>query len=652
MNLIPIYELRNRLRIAMIAGTNLLSEDFRLKRAVEDIKPLESLSPVFAKINQMASMLLSDSCENREGILIDTITLVDALLCTQGQVAVTGEIEPITTESCGSVVINAPYSVVKKLVEALTKSGEGRYQFVLDTHKEKPELFSDYRVKSAMVLALGASYAELADKVAEWLKEESVEIVPLLKKDINPKGKKEMVRRIQVMEAVAGGTCNDFYLQMLPEAEREVKNALIYALRHHKENVELLLQLAKKEKGNAKKMAYFALAAIEDERIEKLFREMYEKKPIDTMIYLCMTSANWAAKMVSECFIKQLEICREPEYGKGQKAFTGNETEILRMTIEALPAKKGSEICEAFRRAFEVDEIYLKNLVTDKISEWGMHVPRRCNIKLEIRRFAGAMAYFLESAIRINPDEDLCALAEALYEKKSVTNKNIPYFSAALTAQLLGKEDCSEWLRKQLFVKEITGVKRIGSINNYLANGLKGLIYDEDKETYILQTHVRDIANDVVNIYEQPVTQDIEGKFTELLMEYSALEVDKEIISFLNTKNKELCKKLEEYFYKKAGIVASQDCPIYWAALQKCGSERCEGLLVNFVKKDSSQRGLSGWDIYSSLWKLPGTAEAFEKEAMEVHKLISEGKVKVNNWNETTFFQYVENVKEKKRKQF
>ena len=40
----PIYELRDRLRAAGIAGTNLLSEDFRLKRAFEAFKPLETAS--------------------------------------------------------------------------------------------------------------------------------------------------------------------------------------------------------------------------------------------------------------------------------------------------------------------------------------------------------------------------------------------------------------------------------------------------------------------------------------------------------------------------------------------------------------------------------------------------------------------------------
>ena len=47
MDVKPIYELRTRMRAAAIAGTNLLAEDFRFKKAAEAIKPLERVSPAF-----------------------------------------------------------------------------------------------------------------------------------------------------------------------------------------------------------------------------------------------------------------------------------------------------------------------------------------------------------------------------------------------------------------------------------------------------------------------------------------------------------------------------------------------------------------------------------------------------------------------------
>ena len=138
----PIYELRDRLRAAGIAGTNLLSEDFRLKRAFEAFKPLETASPVFAKIGQLAQQLLSPDCQNPQGALLDTMTLVDAVICTLGAVDVQGEIEPaettITIQDAGSMIVNAPYSTLKELLEALTTSGSGHYGYVCDTRQNHP----------------------------------------------------------------------------------------------------------------------------------------------------------------------------------------------------------------------------------------------------------------------------------------------------------------------------------------------------------------------------------------------------------------------------------------------------------------------------------------------------------------------------------
>lgn len=49
----------------------------------------------------------------------------------------------------------------------------------------------DYRVRAAMVQALGAAYSELADSAERWLKEGGSDVVWLLKKDFDPNGKKE-----------------------------------------------------------------------------------------------------------------------------------------------------------------------------------------------------------------------------------------------------------------------------------------------------------------------------------------------------------------------------------------------------------------------------------------------------------------------------
>ena len=92
MDLSPVYELQERLHTAIIAGANLLNEDFRLRRAAEAIKPLASASPVFAKLCQQTDLLLSPGCSAPASVLLDTISLADAIICTLGTVETKQEI--------------------------------------------------------------------------------------------------------------------------------------------------------------------------------------------------------------------------------------------------------------------------------------------------------------------------------------------------------------------------------------------------------------------------------------------------------------------------------------------------------------------------------------------------------------------------------
>ena len=79
MDLQPLYEVQERLEHAAVAGTGILSEDFRLRRAREGLAPLAAASPVFAKISAGLDALLSAPAEKRGGALLDVLALVDAV---------------------------------------------------------------------------------------------------------------------------------------------------------------------------------------------------------------------------------------------------------------------------------------------------------------------------------------------------------------------------------------------------------------------------------------------------------------------------------------------------------------------------------------------------------------------------------------------
>ncbi len=263
MDLRPVYELRARLRSAAIAGTDLLAEDYRLKRALEAMKPLEAASPVFAKIGMLVRKLLAPNCLDRVGFLMEAISLIDALLCTQASVAVAGDLKEFEPMPYKMKVYAIPYSVLQPLLQALTTPGGGHYSYVIDMHKEYPEIFEDYRVQAAMVEALGASYAELAEQVSRWLAKSGPEVVPLLKEGFDAKGGKEMFRRAVLLDEISGGMENAFYLQHIEDSEKTIRAVLIQALRHCKENREVLVNLTRTERGKCKQAAVAALEYLE-----------------------------------------------------------------------------------------------------------------------------------------------------------------------------------------------------------------------------------------------------------------------------------------------------------------------------------------------------------------------------------------------------
>lgn len=645
MDISPLYELRARLRAAMIAGTGLLSEDFRLKRAAEAFAPLEQASPIFAKIGQLTKALLSPEAADREELLLDVITLADAVLCTQGAVAVEGTVEPIAVNGWGSAVTNAPYSVVKALTDALSNSGSGHYSYVVESHMDHPELFRDYRVKAAMIQALGASYAELADTVAEWLKEEDASILPLLQKNFDPRGKKEMVRRVHVMAAIDERASNDFFVKVLPDAEKEVRQALIFALRCCPENADLLLELTKTEKGNAKKTACYALAYMEDEKAEAFFKELYQKKPVDAMHYLIYTETKWASRFVAEKLREQLA----PWTGGSGQVMTPEEGTLLGHTLSALPGKSGEEICEVFRIAANLED-RLKYPYEDKKTVFvvpGIKDTILVGLNRRNREstymFQTAIPYLLHQALHCHPDAALCALAVELYEAKGRREgRRKAFFPAAVAAGLLTGEDCCSWLETQLKGKLF---QNNTDLHPLLAKGIDGLRFSGKENAYVLgikrcRPHP---SGEPMPEYHWPIRQDITGRFTDILTHCQNEDIDYVLMDCVNDKDEAYCRKLGDYFYDRAiNLAAPRD---YLLALKRCGYPRCENLAVSYFTKQGGKFYL--WQLSNYAAILPGDKNAIYEEMLRIYDLYKQGRLHMGDsrLNEEQFLDYLEELK-------
>lgn len=650
MDTTPIYELRDRLRAAVMAGTSLLSEDFRLKRAYEAFKPLEAASPVFAKVGQLTAKLTEAECQNPQGALLDAITLADAVICTLGTVDMAGEVESAgvlnAEANADSLVVNAPYSTLKELLEALTTSGGGHYGYVCDTHENHPELFRDYRVKHTLVQALGASYAELADQIARWMIEDGDKtILPALYKDFDPQGKKEMVRRVQVISALAGAGANDFYVRMLKEAQKDVRAELIDALCHEPGNVTLLLEMTKTEKGKNKDKVFEQLAAIQDERVEEFYADQVKKKPEHVLKYLRNATTEWSAKLVVDVFNQVFQkldtVDSAPENEK--KELSGR----LREVVRAVFGKGGVPICDCYRKMLaQKDKINKllketwkkpKNVYEHDIIQIGVLTPYNYWYKVDVLDIETAVGKVLHHSLIVNPDSALRALAMELYQNGNSGKTNIKFLPAAVTVKFFEGTDCTEWLKEQVIDEDPLFSKYSTERVKAVAEAANFVCWDRKRNEYKVYGSYTDVYYPDSKSVERPVKLPHAKEIINWLREYGTLwDTDNIRAQWVPLNDEGLCREMGEYFYQKSLAAPDGHCFEY---MKEFGWEKCQGLGASVVRNNPS---ISTWSLYNWMTMMPGSKEAVMEEMRSVCHMIKNGELRVKHLNTIELENYME----------
>ncbi len=640
MDITPIYELRERLKVCTIAGTDLIMDDFRLRRAVEAMAPLTAASPVFAKIGKLAEAAQDASCTDRGTTVLEAISLIDAVLCTQGAVEVRGEMQPLQASAAGTAETNAPYSVLSVLLDALRNSGGGRYSYLIEAHEQNPEWFQDFRVKAALVDALGAGYSELAEQVAEWLKAETPAILPLLYKGFDPKGKKEMVRRVQVIEAVAGADANAFYREQVPKAQKEVKVELIYALRLHPENTPFLLELVKTEKGNARQAALFALACQEDDAAWEYLNQYAKKKPVEAFACLVPAVGERASRLVAEniydlfaALAKENALDlppwtpdREDLYGEIQAAFakrgekkltfSADFTAKLAACLQALPGKNGPEICAcyegmaAFEKYLDIPPEGGQRVFTlSQAFPWTYREPAKT--------FSQAVPSILHHSLILYAQEDLATLSKRLLKKAGE-----PFLPAALTAAFLTqkKEECYEMAEPYLEKKTHLGIRFCKELQPYMQQALAFIRWKDSDHGYVMTQYQAHPLENRSHAVERSLREPLDFRFMEYAMQCGDRPMEGLLRAWICPADKEQCKKLGEYFRERA--LVTDDNRHYLDAMKRCGVTDCTGLAVRYFK---NRKNITEWEFTSYMNQLPGTAKARAAEGRQVLELVKKG---------------------------
>ena len=311
MNFEPLYELKNRLENVAVVGINLVKDDFRLKRAVEQVKEYSTAAKVFKQIYDMGSSLISTDDEDKCDLFLDLLALLDAVLCTQATTYSGDKPQQIKTIAKNKDYYKElHYSELSPLLYALTETGSGRYEIIENIIENNSKLLNDFRVKNYMIHGLSDKYSEISYIITEELKKQGKEVIPLLKDGFDPQGKRDMVLRFDIISTLCKEEENDFYKYCIENGSKEIKEIAIEALKYSQDNIDYILDLTKTEKGRLKNKAFEALSYMNDDRAEKEWDKFFKKKPFENILYLQNTNQQWAIDYLTnyiEEYVKELK---------------------------------------------------------------------------------------------------------------------------------------------------------------------------------------------------------------------------------------------------------------------------------------------------------------------------------------------------------
>ena len=363
MNFEPLYELKNRLENVAVVGINLAKDDFRLQRAVEQVKEYSTVAKVFKQIYDMGQKLISTDAEDKCDIFLDLLALLDAVLCTQ---ATTYSREK--PQEIKSIAKNKDfykelhYSELSPLIYAFTETGGGRYQVIENTIKNTPEIMNDFRVKTYMIKGLSDSYTAIGDLMIEELRKLGKEVIPLLKDGFDPQGKREMLARLDIISHIGKENENDFYKYCIENGSKEIKEFAIGALKYSQDNIDYILDLTKIEKGKLKNKAFEVLSYMSDSRAEKEWDKFFKKKPLENIEYLRGTDQKWATDYLNNFIGVYIEELKNRSFKTAEERRIV-ENEVTRICSVILN-KRTDKILSLFKDLYPYNKYEIKKILS------------------------------------------------------------------------------------------------------------------------------------------------------------------------------------------------------------------------------------------------------------------------------------------------
>ena len=319
MDVNTFYELRTRLYAVAAAGCGLITEDFRLKRAIEAFEPMSKANKVFGRLYQMCENLFI--AENAAEKLVDCIALADALAVTQGSFLDKSECVEEDKKICLK-----PQTISERYLEEVKNAlGKGEINIQHDVQKDV-QLMLEPRVFPSFIQNLRQE-TNITESLAEVLLPQfRDDITPILKEQLDLEtnsAKNKTAYYVRLICRLSGDRENDWYLSLIEEEKypKSIHVAAVYALGCSKKNIPKLLELYKTEKGVVKTAVILVLAKLNPPEAEDIWKKLTEKymEPSSVIYdlpesheeYIIQSKSGICAEFARKAVFEAIERCQK-----------------------------------------------------------------------------------------------------------------------------------------------------------------------------------------------------------------------------------------------------------------------------------------------------------------------------------------------------
>ena len=263
MSIAVLNQVYDEARRLAVAGSVVARGDFRLRKLVGPLEQAGAKAPVFAKVAESANKVIDGPEDTSAESLLELTALVTAVLYTQGETGVAGELRPIESVNLGGETAQTSARLLKPLLEALSSTGSGRLELVKEAHERGA--FRDLRLVKPALDGLDDPYADVADFLAEKvLPMYGKAILPELRRAYDPKGTRGHPRRLKLMHALDPAGTRELVKQALEGGSKDVKVAAISCLGAEPEDLQFLIEQSSAKAQEVRAAAYEALSNIND----------------------------------------------------------------------------------------------------------------------------------------------------------------------------------------------------------------------------------------------------------------------------------------------------------------------------------------------------------------------------------------------------